>query len=209
MKAVRINENIRDLKILKGIKVKEISEVTGVSSPTASKWANPSSKLRPTLEYIAELAKLFDVSIEDLLHRDFTSEVKKMNMKAMGKESFELMNDGSISLYEKSLTADFSKNTDDLYDSACLFASEWDFEDAIYYGESALVYGNLEAGLLLLTFFKDYINSFSEELSEIDDPEDESYREVLSRQNAVQDEFISKLSDYGKIMADIQAYREG
>ena len=207
MRKLRISENIGFLKEKNHLRQQDIMDVTGVSKGTVSKWCDPNMTLNNPNEYLDPVADLLKVSVEDLLYRDFQEEEKKMKEDILGTETYSLMEDNTISLYNKSKVLNFDKDTDDLYEAACFFAEDESYKTAIYYGESALINGNLEAGFLLLDIYKDYFNSFNDEERYFVDPEGEEYEKPSAEQKAVKEEFVSKLSDYGSIMNCIVGYR--
>ena len=60
-----VGENIRNLRIDKGLSQDYIAELLGVSHQAVSRWEN--GLAAPSVDNIAELCELFDVSFEQLL----------------------------------------------------------------------------------------------------------------------------------------------
>lgn len=60
-----VGENIRSLRIDKGLSQDYIAELLGVSHQAVSRWEN--GLAAPSVDNIAELCELFDVSFEQLL----------------------------------------------------------------------------------------------------------------------------------------------
>ena len=60
--------NIRNLRVQKGLKQKELADYLGIKQNTLSQYEIGIRK--PNIYVLAEIAQLFDCSIEDLIKED-------------------------------------------------------------------------------------------------------------------------------------------
>ena len=60
-----IGDNIRRLRAEKGMTQKEIADRLFVTAQAVSRWEN--GEVEPSLNTITELAKIFEVSVDELL----------------------------------------------------------------------------------------------------------------------------------------------
>ncbi len=65
---MKFNERILDLRKKKGWSQEELGEKVGVSRQTVSKWEN--GQTTPELEKLRNLAKIFEISVDDLISED-------------------------------------------------------------------------------------------------------------------------------------------
>ncbi len=68
MKNNSFSENLKDLRLEKGIGQVELANMIGVSKGIISLWEN--GKREPTLSSLIALAKVFDVSLDVLVGMD-------------------------------------------------------------------------------------------------------------------------------------------
>ena len=64
MVIIRISEHIGVLRKQKGITQKELAEELGVTTQAVSKWEN--ARGCPDIQLLPDIAKIFDVSIDEL-----------------------------------------------------------------------------------------------------------------------------------------------
>lgn len=65
MTTIQINEQIAFLRKQKGLTQEELAKALGVTNQAVSKWE--STQCCPDIQLLPDLAKLFDVSVDELL----------------------------------------------------------------------------------------------------------------------------------------------
>lgn len=84
MTAIKINEQIAFLRKQKGLTQEELAKTLGVTNQAVSKWE--SAQCCPDIQLLPGLAKIFDVSIDELIGYKSTEELGDICLKI--KEHF-------------------------------------------------------------------------------------------------------------------------
>lgn len=97
--AIKISDNLRILRTKERYSLEDVAEIIGVSRQSVAKWENGESM--PDIEKCVKLAKLYKVSLDDLVSEEYSGEFDDDEEK--GKYCFGVMKleDGKISLPEK------------------------------------------------------------------------------------------------------------
>ncbi len=67
---MQFNENLKNLRLHSALMQKEIAQILNVSVRTFQGWE--SGRTEPNIEKLIQIAKLFDVSIDDLVEKNIT-----------------------------------------------------------------------------------------------------------------------------------------
>ncbi len=67
---MQFNENLKNLRLHSALMQKEIAQILNVSVRTFQGWE--SGRTEPNIEKLIQIAKLFDVSIDDLVGKNIT-----------------------------------------------------------------------------------------------------------------------------------------
>ena len=133
MTAIKINEQISFLRKQKGLTQEELAGALGVTNQAVSKWE--SMQCCPDIQLLPDIAKLFDVSVDELLGytpvcttEDIVLAIRKRIESLPKGEDFDFTFRMAAALH----TIIFSKGmTEDNMNSG------WDTEDAIEHAENA------------------------------------------------------------------------
>ncbi len=101
--AIKINENLRILRTKERYSLEDVAEIIGVSRQSVAKWENGESM--PDIEKCMKLAKLYKVSLDDLVSEEFSIE-KMDDDEEHGKYFFGVvkLEDGKVIVPEKAKT---------------------------------------------------------------------------------------------------------
>ena len=138
MAAIRINEQIAFLRKQKGLTQEELAQTLGVTNQAVSKWESAQSC--PDIQLIPDIAKIFDVSVDELL--GYTPVSTSEDIVLALRKRIESLPKGEDSEFTFRIAAAlhaiiFSKNfTKEM--TADIRNPVWDADDAI---EQAVLYG--------------------------------------------------------------------
>lgn len=79
---MKIGENIRALRLQKGLTQEQVAQQLGVTYQAVSKWENGTNT--PDIGLLPEIAKLFGVTIDALFHQDASSPLEGLPMEDDG-----------------------------------------------------------------------------------------------------------------------------
>lgn len=68
-----LGNNLKKLRINKKLGVRELERISGVSNPIIINIESGKAK-NPTIKVVAKLAKALEVTIDDLVYKDFNKE---------------------------------------------------------------------------------------------------------------------------------------
>ena len=83
MTTIKINEQIAFLRKQKGLTQEELANALGVTNQAVSKWE--SAQCCPDIQLLPDLAKIFDVSIDELIGYKSTEGLRSEERR-VGKE---------------------------------------------------------------------------------------------------------------------------
>jgi len=160
--------NFTSLRKKKGITQEKMAEQCGVSRGALAKWENGSST--PDIYRVDEIAKFFDVKVDELLHG---------NMDPASEIGLEQLNDKIDNMKDELLSEIRKRGNTDLYQEYCNYvnveieddvpadaysyfgceeAEKGNYDEAIKYFEEAIARGDVNAIDSIMAVYKDMLD---------------------------------------------------